>query len=137
VEDQVRLRGNQSAAIHLNGRPTPLQGEQLAQFLRQLPGDRIDRVEVMPNPSARHDPEGVGGIVNIVLREDVELGLSGSVAVNSSTRNEQGLNGRLNVQRGRLTLFTGAGANLFRGNSTNYDLRRNLVTDPVSTIEQD
>ena len=137
IEDRVRLRGNQSAAIHLNGRPTPLQGEQLAQFLRQLPGDRIDRVEVMPNPSARHDPEGVGGIVNIVLREDAELGLSGSVSVNTSTRNQQGINGRLNVQKGRLTLFTGAGMNLFRGNSSTYDWRRNLVTTPVSIIEQD
>ncbi|MGH7578431.1 MAG: carboxypeptidase regulatory-like domain-containing protein [Longimicrobiales bacterium] len=114
VEDNVKLRGNQSVQIHMNGRPAPLQGEQLANFLRQLPGDQIDRVEVMPNPSAKHDPEGSGGIVNIVLKEDLNLGLSGSVSANASTRNRQYFNGRLNYQRGRLTMFTGAGVSTYR-----------------------
>jgi hypothetical protein len=41
----------------------------------------------MPNPSAKHDPEGMGGIVNIVLKDNLDLGLSGSVSANSSTRN--------------------------------------------------
>jgi hypothetical protein len=136
VNNNVKLRGNQEVAVHLNGRPAPLRGEQLANFLQQLPGNRIARVEVLPNPSAKHDPEGMGGIVNIVLKDNLDLGLSGSVTASMSTRNRQFLNGRLNYQRGRLTLFSGAGANLFNNRSTNYDLRRNLVTNPVSIIEQ-
>jgi hypothetical protein len=136
VNDNVKLRGNQSVAIHLNGRPAPLQGEQLANFLRQLPGNRIQRVEVMPNPSAKHDPEGMGGIVNIVLQDDLDLGLSGSLSANASTRNRQYYNGRLNFQRGRLTLFSGAGINTYQDLSTNYDLRQNLITVPVTSIEQ-
>jgi hypothetical protein len=136
VNNNVKLRGNQTVAVHLNGRPTPMRGEQLANFLQQLPGNRIDRVEVMPNPSARHDPEGIGGIVNIVLKENADLGLSGSASVNASTRNRQYANGRLNYQRGRITLFSGAGASTFRQWSANYDLRENLVTTPVTFIEQ-
>jgi hypothetical protein len=136
VNNNVKLRGNQAVAIHLNGRPAPLRGEQLANFLEQLPGNRIERVEVMPNPSARHDPEGMGGIVNIVLKENLDLGLSGSASANVSTRNRQFLNGRLNYQRGRLTLFSGAGINTYNNTSTNFDLRRNLVTDPITQIEQ-
>lgn len=136
VNNNVKLRGNQAVAIHLNGRPAPLRGEQLANFLQQLPGNRIDRVEVMPNPSAKHDPEGMGGIVNIVLKDNLDLGLSGSLSVNTSTRNQQGVSGRLNYQRGRLTLFTGAYTNIYQSLSTNYDLRRNLRADPISSIEQ-
>jgi hypothetical protein len=136
VDSNVRLRGSQTVAVHLNGRPLPLRGEQLANFLQQLPGNRIARVEVMPNPSARHDPEGLGGIVNIVLKEQVELGLSGSASINASTRNRQQANGRFNIQRGRLTLFSGGGVNLFQNIITNYDLRQNLVTTPVTLIEQ-
>ncbi|MGH7507740.1 MAG: TonB-dependent receptor plug domain-containing protein, partial [Longimicrobiales bacterium] len=136
VNDNVKLRGNQPVAVHLNGRPAPLRGEQLANFLNQLPGNRIERVEVMPNPSAKHDPEGMGGIVNIVLQDDLDLGLSGSLSANASTRNQQYFNGRLNYQRGRLTLFTGAGIRTFENVGTTYDLRRNLVTDPVTVIEQ-
>lgn len=136
VNDNVKLRGNQSVAVHMNGRPTPLSGEQLANFLRQLPGDRIDRVEVMPNPSAKHDPEGSGGIVNIVLNENLDLGLSGSLSANASTANRQYFNGRLNYQRGRLTLFTGAGVGTHQNLMTNYDLRHNLAAQPVTVIEQ-
>ena len=136
VDNNVKLRGNQAVAIHLNGRPAPLRGEQLANFLQQLPGNRIARVEVMPNPSAKHDPEGMGGIVNIVLKDDLDLGLSGSLSANASTRNRQYFNGRLNYQRGRITFFTGAGVNTYESESTNYDHRRNLVTDPISIVEQ-
>jgi outer membrane receptor protein involved in Fe transport len=136
VDDNVKLRGNQPVAIHLNGRPAPLQGEQLANFLRQLPGNRIERVEVMPNPSARHDPEGMGGIVNIVLQDDLDLGVSGSLTANMSTRNRQSVNGRLNLQKGRITLFSGGGIGLYRNDATFYDLRQNLVATPVTVIEQ-
>ena len=136
IDNNVKLRGNQAVAIHLNGRPAPLRGEQLANFLQQLPGNRIARVEVMPNPSAKHDPEGMGGIVNIVLKDDLDLGLSGSLSANASTRNRQYFNGRINYQKGRLTLFTGAGVNTHESVSTNYDFRQNLVTDPITIIEQ-
>jgi hypothetical protein len=136
VNDNVKLRGNQSVAIHLNGRPAPLRGEQLANFLKQLPGNRIARVEVMPNPSAKHDPEGMGGIVNIVLQDDLDLGLSGNVSANASTRNRQYFNGRLNYQKGRVTLFTGAGINTYSDQGRTYDLRQNLVTRPVTLVEQ-
>lgn len=136
VDNNVKLRGNQAVAIHLNGRPAPLRGEQLANFLQQLPGNRIARVEVMPNPSAKHDPEGMGGIVNIVLKDDLDLGLSGSLSANASTRNRRYLNGRLNYQKGLLTFFTGAGISTYESVSTNYDLRQNLITDPISMVEQ-
>jgi hypothetical protein len=136
VNDNVKLRGNQAIAVHLNGRPAPLRGEQLASFLKQLPGNRIARVEVMPNPSAKHDPEGMGGIVNIVLKDDLDLGLSGSVSANASTRNRQYFNGRINYQKGRLTLFTGAGINTYSDISTSWDLRTNLITVPQTSIEQ-
>ncbi|TVP43679.1 MAG: TonB-dependent receptor [Gemmatimonadales bacterium] len=136
VDDNVRTRGNQPAAIHLNGRPLPIRGEQLTTFLRQLPGDRIDRIEVLPNPSARHDPEGMGGIVNIVLRDDVEIGLSGSINLTASSRGRQALGGRFNVQRGSLTLFSGVGINRMQMDSESWSLRTNLVTNPVTLTEQ-
>ncbi|HSL71711.1 MAG TPA: outer membrane beta-barrel protein, partial [Longimicrobiales bacterium] len=137
INNNVKMRGNQSVTLQLNGRPMPFRSpEALANFLQQLPGNRVARVEVIPNPSARHDPESMGGIVNIVLEENVDLGLSGSVSVNASTRNQQGLGGRINYQRGRLTLFTGLHGSLFQGESRNYDLRQNLVGNPLTTIEQ-
>ena len=136
VNDNVKLRGNQAVALHINGRPAPLRGEQLANFLKQLPGNRVAKVEVMPNPSAKHDPEGMGGIVNLVLKDDLQLGVSGSVSVNASTRNYQYANGRLNLQRGKLTLFSGIGGSLNNNQSRNWDYRQNLLANPLTSIEQ-
>ena len=76
INGEVTLRGA-TPQIYLNGRPAPMQGESLAEFLQQFPADQIDRIEVIANPSARFQAEGAGGIVNIVLKKDVDLGLTG------------------------------------------------------------
>jgi outer membrane cobalamin receptor len=136
IHGTIALRGSQAVAIHLNGRPAIMRGDQLTNFLQQLPGNRVARVEVVPNPSARHDPEGMGGIVNIVLRETIDVGLSGSLSLNASTRLTRGVSGRFNLQRGRLTLFTGAGINWSESESNAYDLRQNLMAQPATYIEQ-
>ncbi|HEX2206778.1 MAG TPA: TonB-dependent receptor [Longimicrobium sp.] len=136
VNGGVQLRGT-SAQIYLNGRPAPMQGESLELFLQQFPADRIDRVEVIPNPSARFEAEGAGGIVNIVLKKNVDLGLSGSLFTNASSRGELGGGGRLTFQRGRLTLFGGGFLRRSDRRTTSFDLRQNLLTTPVTLLQQD
>jgi hypothetical protein len=132
----VQLRGT-PAQIHLNGRPAPMQGESLELFLQQFPADRIERIEVIPNPSARFEAEGAGGIVNIVLKKDVDLGLSGNLFVNGGSQGEAGGGGRLTYQRGRLTLFGGGFGRRSDRRTSNYDLRQNLLADPVTLLETD
>ncbi len=136
IEGAVSLRGT-SARIFLNGRPAPMGGEALQQFLQQFPADRIDRVEVIANPSARFQAEGSGGIVNIVLKENTDLGLSGSVFTNASSRGDRGGGGRLAYQKGRMTLFGGSFLRLSRRDETSYDFRQNLLAEPITTLEQD
>jgi hypothetical protein len=136
IEGNVSLRGT-GAQIYLNGRPAPMEGESLQLFLQQFPADRIERVEVIPNPSARFQAEGAAGIVNIVLKKNVDLGLSGSVFLNGGTRGDLGSGGRLTCQRGPLTLLGGGFLRLSRRDNTSYDLRQNLLTDLVTFLEQD
>ena len=76
-DGKVSLRGNQNVAIQINGRPAPLTGDALTNFIKQLPAGLVDRVEVVPNPSAKYDPDGMGGILNIVLKQNADLGTSG------------------------------------------------------------
>jgi outer membrane receptor protein involved in Fe transport len=137
VNGKVSLRGNQPVSIHLNGRPAPLRGEALENFLQQMPANRIASVEVMPNPTARHDPEGTGGIVNLILVDDADLGLSGNLSGNASSRGSRGFNGRLNYQRGRLTFFGGAGLNFHDSRRSTSDVRQNLLTNPITLLEQE
>lgn len=135
AEGRIKLRG-QTVAIHLNGRPSPLPGEALLSFLQQIPADRIATVEVMPNPSARHDPEGMGGIVNLMLDQDVGLGLSGSFSARGSTRGQNIIGANLAYQRGPVTIFGYAGFSMSEFLRTRTDTRENLVAEPITLLDQ-
>lgn len=135
IDGSVSLRGS-SPQIYINGRPAPMQGEALDVFLEQFPAELVERVEVIPNPSARYDADGAG-IVNIVLKEGAGLGMSGSVFANAHTRGQAGAGGRVTWQKGRLTLFSSAFLRRSDQRNTSYDLRQNLITDPATYLQQD
>src|SRR5690606_39818292 len=103
INGEVTLRGN-APTLYINGRPAPMRGESLAVFLQQFPAENIQSIEVMPNPSARYEAEGAGGIVNIVLKRGVRLGLTGNVFANGGSRGEVGTGARATYQAGDLTI---------------------------------
>src|SRR6185437_187432 len=106
---KVSLRGNENVVVQINGRPTPMRGTQLASYLKTLSANVIDRIEVIPNPSAKYDPEGMAGIINVALKSNVDLGLSG--ALNTAVSKADRYNNSLNVgyQAGKLTTFASLG----------------------------
>jgi hypothetical protein len=55
LNGNIKMVGNRPVTIHINSRPSPLRGEALTEFVRNLPADRIDRIEVIPNPSVRFE----------------------------------------------------------------------------------
>jgi outer membrane receptor protein involved in Fe transport len=110
-DGKVSLRGNENVAIQINGRPTPITGAQLAAYLKQIPANIVERIEVVPNPSAKYDPEGMAGIINIVLKANADLGVSGGLNVGGATINRMNAGGNLGYQSGPLTLFGTYGFN--------------------------
>ena len=76
VDDNITLRGDESVRILIDGRPSTFSA---AEVLRQIPANSIERIELITNPSARFDPEGMAGIINIVLKKDSNLGFNGNV----------------------------------------------------------
>ena len=137
IDGNVKLQGSQSVALHINGRPAPMRGEALKNFLQMLPANRVDRVEIVPNPSAKYDPEGIAGIVNIVLKDNVDLGLSGSFSLNGDSRGRHGTSGNLNYQKGHLTLFGNVSLNLNASTMHLVDERQNLLTNPTTFFLND
>ena len=61
IEGNVSLRGSSSVTILIDGRPTNLT-------MDQIPSSMIESVELITNPSARYEPDGVSGIINVVLK---------------------------------------------------------------------
>jgi len=111
ADGKVSLRGNENVAIQINGRPTPIKGPQLASYLKQIPANIVERIEVVPNPSAKYDPEGMAGIINIVLKANADLGLSGGFNSGFATPSRFNTGANAGYQSGPVTLFGTYGYN--------------------------
>ena len=83
-DGNVTLRGSSNVKVLVNGRPSELLSIDLASLLEQIPASTVENVEVITNPSAKYDPEGMSGIINIKLKDKTAgaLGLNGVVNVN-------------------------------------------------------
>jgi ferric enterobactin receptor len=110
-DGKVSLRGNENVAVQINGRPSPITGTQLGAYLKGLPANIIDRIEVIPNPSAKYDPEGMAGIINIVLKQNTDLGFSGGVNAGIAESDRYNGSGNVGYQSGPVTTFTSLGIN--------------------------
>jgi outer membrane receptor protein involved in Fe transport len=139
ADGRVSLRGNESVVVQINGRPTPMGGAQLAAYLKQLPASTLERVEVIPNPSARYDPEGMAGIVNLVLKQGVDLGWSGGVQLGASTADRYTGSGNVGYQAGPATLLASYGYSTDDRTTGGLNERTRLGAGrtPLSFTEQD
>jgi outer membrane receptor for ferrienterochelin and colicins len=131
VEGNVSLRGNENVRILIDGRPS--NAISVADALKQLPAESIDKVEVITNPSARYDAEGGAGIVNILLKKGKKGGLNGTIIVNTGYPKNNGISLNLNTKTDNFNLFSTIGYNdritpgRTKINQENFDRNRNLV----------
>lgn len=109
VEGNVSLRGNENVRILIDGKPSGLGGINIADALKLLPADAIDKVEVITNPSARYDAEGGGGIINIVLKKGKNQGINGTVTATTGDPANHGITGTINYRTDQFNIFTTQG----------------------------
>ena len=136
IDNVVSLRGNSAVVVQINGRPSPLKPAQLGNFLAQLPAEMVDKVEVVPNPSAREDPEGVAGIINIVLKKKADADRSGGLTLGGGTTGHADIGGNLGYDSGPLSLYGSYG--FLRDNRPRKDAiyRENLYLNPLTFLEE-
>ena len=104
LDGNILLRGNDAARILINGKPSRLVGIN-STFIKQLPADAIEKVEVITSPSARYEAEGSGGIINIILRKSKKLGLNGSLSANAGDPKANSLSSNINYRNGKINFF--------------------------------
>jgi outer membrane cobalamin receptor len=136
IDNVVSLRGNAGVVVQINGRPSPMKPGQLGNFLAQLPADMVEKVEIIPNPSARDDPEGVAGIINIVLKKETDAGVSGGLTLSGGTTGRAELGGNLGYQHGPLSTYGSYG--FLRDNRPRRDsiYRENLFLEPLTFLQE-
>ena len=113
----VSLRGNENVRILVDGKPTNISA---AQLLQQIPSTSIKSIELITNPSAKYNPEGMSGIINIVLNKNANIGFNGNVNMGLTRGENTRMNGSLdmNYKTGKVNFFLNFGAN--DGKRDNY-----------------
>ena len=132
-DGNVSLRGNDNVKIFIDGRPS--NAINIADALKSISADALDKVEVITNPSARYDAEGGAGIINIVLKKGKNKGINGTLVANAGDPKNYGANATFNLKSKNFNFFTSIGYQDIKSkgktiNNTNY-----LGTDPKTINE--
>ena len=130
----IRLNGR-PATVYIDGRPTRLPAEQIAQLLNGMQGDAVDRVELIDNPSSRYEAGLSAAIVNIRLKRDASLGVNGSVQAGAGFTDyhfytRDGLN--LNYRSKKVNIFGNYGYNRAKDYSEIWQTRNYDDVTPIS-----
>ncbi len=128
VEGNISLRGNENVRVLIDGKPS--NAINIAEALKLIPADAIDKVEVITNPSARYDAEGSGGLLNIILKKGKNNGLNGTFIATTGYPDNHGLSGTLNYKAEEFNLFTTQGYN-YRSNPGNSYLETDYLNPQI------
>ena len=106
----VSLRGNENVRVLIDGKPSNINA---AQLLQQLPSTSIKSIELITNPSAKYNPEGMSGMINIILHKNANQGFNGNVNTGFTRGENTRFNGSLdmNYKTGKVNFFTNYGVN--------------------------
>ncbi|MEN2400402.1 TonB-dependent receptor [Flavobacterium sp. MC2016-06] len=109
-DGKLSLRGNDNVRVLIDGRPSNIDP---AQLLKQIPSTSIKKIELITNPSAKYNPEGMSGIINIVLHKNANTGFngtySGGITFGETAKYNQSLD--LNYKTGKVNFFGNVGQN--------------------------
>ncbi len=133
VDGNIDLLGNTNVRVFINGKPSTMFDNNLAEALQAIPANQIKSIEVMTNPGAKYDAEGTGGIINIILKNNNADGIGGNVSLTGGTRIENGsLNfhaktGAFSINAGASTNFNIPSTTITTLNRTSYDSGKQSV----------
>ena len=137
-EGNVSLRNSSSVEVWINGKPSGLTEENRAQILEQMPAGSIEAVEIITNPSAKFNPEGTAGIINLVMKKDRKAGYYGSVSGGGmynigSPAPGANLGANFNYNSGLVDFYVNFGVRYMNHESNNYTDRYSFERLPMDS----
>ena len=111
-EDNIKVKGNSSFKIYKNGHLDPSLTQNAKEILKSMPASMVKRIEVITDPGAREDAEGVNAILNIVMMDGRSFnGVTGGVNLSYSTTKAPSISGNMTTQFGKAIVSIDAGYN--------------------------
>lgn len=104
VEGNVSLRGSGNFQVLIDGKPSVIQG---SEGLQQIPASAVQSVEIITSPSAKYDPDGAAGIINVIMKKQKNAGIGGVINASVGTRDKYTADFLLNFRKSKLNYFVG------------------------------
>lgn len=125
----ISLRGNQNVRVMVDGKFSNIP---TAQLLKQIPSTSIKSIELITNPSAKYNPEGMSGIINIILHKNSMVGFNGNISMGLTHQYEAKFNSSLdmNYRNGKFNLYGSYGNNISKNRNNGF------VSRPENNSEQ-
>ncbi len=135
-DGNISLRGNRNVTILIDGRPSALSGG-MEGALDAIPASAIERIELVTNPSAKYDPDGTAGIINIVLKKNKLRGTNLGVDLSGATGNL--FNGSLNfnMRNQKYNFYANYSYRYVEGYRNNYNDRNTFYADSTVRLLQE
>ena len=108
IEGNVSLRGSTGFTVLIDGKPTVLDP---SDALRQIPASTIENIEIITNPSAKYQPDGTGGIINIITKKNRLKGVQGLINLKAGTFKQHGGDFLLNWRKNSTNFYVGGDYN--------------------------
>tara|TARA_R110002051_G_scaffold290773_2_gene354472 strand:+ start:4235 stop:6589 length:2355 start_codon:yes stop_codon:yes gene_type:complete len=132
-DGDLSLRGNENVRVLVDGKPTNISSREL---LQQIPSTSIKTIELITNPSAKYNPEGMSGIINITLKKNTNLGFNGSINTGFTYGERARYNNSLslNYRNGKANFYGSYGNRLGEGvtngfiNRTTEEFRQDILS---------
>ena len=139
VDGNVELAGSSSIRFLIDGKPSSIFGNNITDVLESIPASQIKSIEVVTNPGAKYDAEGLGGIINIILKKNTAEGVNGNLSLTGSTRQENGsFNFNARKNNFGVNAFVSGGVRLNANTPDTYDrVSKNSVDNTTDILHQD
>lgn len=128
AEDNIEINGSSSFQVHINGKKNTMLTNRPSENLKSMPASTVLDIEIITDPGAKYDSEGVGGIINLITEKSQKVNQnSGSIRLGIGSRGQENANVSLAMQRDKLTLSMNASINKnSRNENTSHSMVQNL-----------
>ncbi|MFI5220038.1 MAG: TonB-dependent receptor domain-containing protein [Bacteroidia bacterium] len=129
IDGKVSLRGSENITVLIDGKPSSLTGSSKQAVLQQLPASTVEKIEVITNPSAKYDAEGMAGIINIITKKEKMKGLNGQVTAGAGTNDKYNASLNLNNRTDKTNVYANYTFRHENRKNTGESMQQNFIPD--------
>lgn len=124
IDGSIKVRGSSNFTLLIDGKPTLLDASDL---LAQIPASTIEKIEIITNPSAKYDPDGTSGIINVKMKKNSITGFSGIANLTGGTGPQYTGDAVINYNSNKISVS--GGIEYVKQNMVNTE-----ISDRMSTV---